>query len=240
MNTDGRVKRPDPERTNPIRDWSTLFEPPRGADEPPGPARDGARLGSVDDVIARSVELGYRLVDEYMRQGERTARRFGERSYSPQTFVSDAQDLGARMAQYASDFVRLWVELVQLAASGGLPAQRVRSNDDRTFAGGAVAPAAADPPRDARVVIEIASSQPTESCLDLRPEAAERPIVVHALRAVDPDKPRITEVEFQPARDGEPARLRIGIPPGLPPGVYSGLLVDEENSRPMGSLTIRV
>ncbi len=58
---------------------------------------------------------------------------------------------------------------------------------------------------------------------------------MQALRAVDPEKPRLTDVRFQRASGGEPARLRIRVPSGQPPGVYNGLIIDEQTSRPVGT-----
>src|SRR5438128_27418 len=58
-----RIRRPPLDRTEPIRAWSSLF---------------GA--GPLNDVVTRSVELGYRVVDEYIRQGQKAAARFGSPS----------------------------------------------------------------------------------------------------------------------------------------------------------------
>ena len=84
MSTKDRVTRPEPERTHPVRSWSTLF----GA-----PERDGGR----DDVVSRSVDLAYRVVDEYVRQGQKTAQRLSERSYAPEAMARDVQDLTTRL-----------------------------------------------------------------------------------------------------------------------------------------------
>ena len=79
-----------------------------------------------------------------------------------------------------------------------------------------------------RVKIEVTSTQPTDVTLDLGADAPGLQLIVHALRAVDPEKPRLTEVGFRAASDDQP------------PGVYSGLIVDEESSRPVGSVSVRV
>jgi hypothetical protein len=57
---------------------------------------------------------------------------------------------------------------------------------------------------------------------------------------VDPEKPRLTDVSFHPATDDEPARLRVSVPEATPPGVYSGLIIDEETSRPVGMLSVTI
>src|SRR5262249_1880944 len=96
------------------------------------------------------------------------------------------------------------------------------------------------PPEPTRVRIEIASVRPTEVSLDLRPYSGERPLVVHSLRAVDADKPRLTDVSFRAAAADDPASLRIAVPDDQPAGIYNGLIVDEETGRPLGTLSVRV
>jgi hypothetical protein len=252
MKSRERTRRPKPERTEPIRSWSTLFETPRASSTGSG---SGAGIGSggqtsLSDVVSRSVDLGYQVIDEYIRQGQKAANRLGERSLSPQTMAADAQEMAARMAQYASGFAALWLEFFQLAASASV-APFAGTNPFAGAAGGAAprtppstphSGARPDPPlREAtRVRVEVAASRPVEVTFDLQPGAAARPLIVHVLRAVDPDKPRITEVSFQPGEAEAPACLRVCVPAGQPPGVYNGLIIDEESSRPVGSLSVSI
>jgi len=226
MSTKDRVTRPEPERTHPVRSWSTLF----GA-----PERDGGR----DDVVSRSVDLAYRVVDEYVRQGQKTAQRLSERSYAPEAMARDVQDLTTRMAQYASDFMGLWFELIDMATRGpgARPAApQAEPAGPPPAAENGAAPAATS----AGVRLEVASAQPAEVHLDLRPEAASARLVVHALRAVDPEKPRLTDVVLVPATPNEPVRLRIRVPDDQPAGVYTGLLIDERTSQRVGTLSVRI
>src|SRR5205823_14082767 len=64
-----RIKRPKLERTEPIRSWSALLGVP-GAGGGDGRAPGSA---SLEGVVSRSVELGYRVVEDYLRQGQRVA-----------------------------------------------------------------------------------------------------------------------------------------------------------------------
>ncbi len=198
--------------------------------------------------MSRSVELGYRVVDEYIRRGQQAARRINDRSYDAQAMTSDVQDLGLRTLQYASDFAALWFDLVQRSATDSAPRRPHAAADG---AGGTPPDEGADrpppanglsstEPEPARVKIEIVSAQPTEVALDLRPSAPGQRLIVHALRAVEPDKPRLSDVGIRPASDGEPATLWIRVPPGQPAGVYSGLIVDEQSNRPLGTLSLRL
>ena len=88
--------------------------------------------------------------------------------------------------------------------------------------------------------IAVAAAQPVEVTLDLRPDATGLQLIVHALRAVDPQKARLSDVGFRPAADGQPPTLWITVPQGQPAGVYSGVIVDEQSSRPVGTLSVRI
>ena len=242
-----RITRPIPERTGSIRSWSALLGAAAARSGDAG-TPGGATLGGV---VSRSVEVGYRVVDEYLRHGQRVAERLGDRSLTPGTMVQDFQELTARMARYASDLMDVWFQLIELAAAGrGAPH---RPSGDRGAPADPAPPRAPEPPaagstgRDShdgeggtRVSVQIASLQPAEVTLDLRPGSTGLPLIVHALRAAEPDKPRLTEIALEPASEDGVRRLRIRIPPEQPPGVYNGLVIDERTSRPAGTLSVRV
>ena len=230
-----RARRPELERDHPIRHFSCVFreaEPQRAEAQAPG-----------GDAVSRAVELGYRVIDEYIRQGQRAAQRLNDRSLGPETIARDVQDLTARMSQYASDFLGVWFEVLELATAGRLA--RPGTQDGQTVP---TPPPAPTPPRAerppagerTRVRVDVSSARPAEVSLDLVPDAARRSLVVHALRAVDPDKPRLTDVALEPGAHGEPLTLRIRVPADQPPGVYSGLLIDEQTNRPAGTISVRL
>jgi len=241
MSTKERVRRPEPTRTQPIRNLSTLFGGTPRRDGADGAASASGRTGSLGEAVSRSVELGYRVVDEYIRQGQRTAQRLNERSLEPEAIARDVQDLTTRMTQYASDFLGVWFEFLELATAGG----RVRRPGKEDGEEPPPAPAPRRPPERvseprARVRIALVSAQPAEVSVDLVPDAARRALLVHALRAVDPEKPRLADVVLEPEAPGQPLTLRIRVPAGQPPGVYNGLVIDEQTSRPAGTVSVRV
>jgi hypothetical protein len=203
----------------------------------------------VNDVVSRSVDLGYRVIDEYVRQGQRTAQRINDRSFGPEAVVNDFQEVGTRLAQYASDFASLWIEVMQVATVGGAPRWPAPPADGRQAPAAHDAPTPAPPEMvspasaafdRARVKIAVASTQLTEVDLDLRPEAAGRRLLVQALRAVQAEHPKLTDVTFEPAQGSEPATLRIRVPARQPAGVYNALIIDADSSRPVGTLSLRV
>lgn len=237
-----RVKRPNLERTRPIRSWSALLAPPAASGLS---AQDGERPGQPADVIARSVELGYRVVDEYISQGRKAAERLGARSSVPGALTGDVQELGARMMRYASDFVAVWMQLMESAMRGGI-ARPAPSPPPAAPAAHAIRAAAADgaPSKTSapgtRIRIEVSSLWPTEVSVDLRPEATRAPLVVHALRSLDPHVPRLDDIALASGPGNDPPLFRIRIPPSQPPGIYNGLIVDLETSRPVGTVSVRL
>ena len=105
-----RITRPEPERTHPVRSWSTLL--------PTSAAVNGGAGATLESVVSRSVELGYRVVDDDMREGQRAAQRVGERSFAADALTGEVQQLTARMTRYAQDFLEVWLQLVELATAG--------------------------------------------------------------------------------------------------------------------------
>src|SRR5262245_52611631 len=216
-----RVKRPRLDRTRPTRRWSTLLGVSAATDRAsPGPENQS----QPGDVIARSVELGYRVVDDYIRQGRKAAERLGERSYGPAAFTTDVQELGTRMTQYAADFVGVWMQLMEVATASVAgrpfaappsgPVSRVPAATSQEVRGAARdGPSTPSPVDGTRVGIQVTSPWPTEVWLDLRPEAARGPLVVHALRADDPDLPRLDDVTLTNGATDQPPLLRVRIPP---------------------------
>jgi hypothetical protein len=117
-----RIKKPKLPRTTPLRSLSALFAPMPSN----GAATGGAVPGATEpwsDVVTRSVELGYRVIDDYVRQGERMARAVSERGPGGMASPGDAQEVATRMAQYAMDFTGLWLQMLQTAsvAANGWP-----------------------------------------------------------------------------------------------------------------------
>lgn len=245
MNVKKRITRPEPDRTEPIRRWPHLLGMSPDAAPQDGDAPATGR--SLNAAVSRSVELGYRVIDEYIRQGQRAAQRLNDRSYGTQAMTSDAQELALRVGQYTSEFAAIWFELIQAAVTGaagqkngatdGTPAAQTSQTTPRPAPASGQSPVAAEP---ARVRIAITSPRPAEVSLDLRPELTGRPVIVHALRALDPDKPRVSEVAFEPACNGQPPTLRLRVPAEQPAGVYNAVMVDAETSRPVGTISLRI
>ncbi|MCW5891223.1 MAG: hypothetical protein KIT14_11815 [bacterium] len=229
MSQDDRIKRPRPERTAPIRGWSGLFGRP-GGEAGPG--------GGLDDVVTRSVELGYRVIDEYVRQGQRAAAGLRDRRTDPETLTSDLQGLLGRMAQYTSEFLGVWGEFVELATRGTMPGFAATGGGTPPPASApAAATAASDEPG---VRVELCAARPTEVAVDLRPHTPGTRLCVQGMRAMDPGEPRLEGITLEAAAPGAPLVLRVVVPQEQPAGTYNGIVVEEDTSRPVGTVSVRL
>ena len=242
MSSNKRVKRQPPPRTQPIRNWSAIFAGP-GAAAGGTEKESAAPAGGMNDLVSKSVQLGYRVVDEYIRQGQRAAQRVGERSYDPQAMAGELQQMAAQMGRFASDFAALWFELVRVAspaAAGAFPAfPAVPEAPAAAPAKERGGPAGAAPTRDlGRVKVEVASARPAEVTLDLSPAADGCELSVEDLRAVDAKLPPLRGLAFAGA--GHERTLRIKVPPRHPAGVYNGLVLDRRSGRPLGTVSVKI
>lgn len=232
-----RLKRPAPEREQPIRNFTHAIGLGVGATGG-APESDGDAAAPV----SRAVELGYRVVDEYIRQGQKAARRVGAAPAGPDAAVGDMQELASRLAQFTSEWVGIWLDFAQRVAPGlgGFPPAPGRAAPATPAAAAPSAAAPTSTAATAPVRIALSAAGPVEVSLDLQPDAAARPLIVHTLRAVAPKLPRLTDVQFTPATDDAPGVLAIRVPATHPPGVYSGAIVDAESDRPVGTLCVEV
>ena len=251
MNGRPRLHREDPQRTEPLRQWSTLYRSPDSWDPRPHPdtaadtaadasgaASDPDQRDTWHDVVAEGVAVGYRVIEEQIRQGQRVAEQLGDASYGPGAMSGDVREATERMVRYSADLVALWLDFVNATFGNG---DLLRSLSAGWAPNGGT-PAAPPPPtvRAPAVAIEVASRQPLRVSLDLQPGAAARPLVVQPLRALAPEIAALTDVAFVQGGDAGPPTLRVRVPEDQPPGVYAGAVVDGDSGEPLGTLTARV
>lgn len=244
MGEEDRVKRPKLQRAKAIRSWSTLFVTPPPTDSRPD-SKDGARFEGNGDVVSRSVDLGYRVIDEYIREGRRTAQRLSSGSWPfPIAMGRDTQELTTQMTRYAAEMTSLWMEFVQLAM--GNPRAWPASGSST------VSPVPKPPHEDTRPTQEprnettrrrlkviVASPYPTEVSVDLRPDAASR-LSVQSLRSATVHPPRLTTIGIEDSGADGALTLRIRVPAGQAPGLYVGSILEEETNRVVGTVTLRI
>jgi hypothetical protein len=261
MDATERVKKQEPERTQPIRNWGVLFgasgtNPPH---PPPGAPASPGGSAPPGDPVSRGVETGYRVIEEYLRQGQNVARAVGLPSLGGLPADEGVQGRMGAMLRSFTDFASLWMDLMSKLVAGGGTAPSAGFTppvgtagpfpaSEGTGTGEAPKPAAPTPavssePQGAAPVgltLDIQSPRRIQVSVDLRPRSSGLPLVVHDLRAPEPDKPRLTGVTLEALPDEERLCLRLQVPAEHPPGVYSGLILDERTNLPRGTLTVLI
>jgi len=226
-----------------VRSWSKLYHTsdPRdaadGASSADGAERDGQAAESWSDVVAQGVGLGYRVIEEQIRQGQRVAEQISAASYSPSAIGGDMREASERMVRYSADLLALWFDFVNSTMANGELMRNLSASLQ-----GARPPADATRPAAAptSVAVELCSIRPVRVTLDLKAHAAGRPLATHGLRAAEIDKPPLTDVGFERAADAAPLVLRLRVPETQPPGLYTGVVIDKQSGELLGTLTAQV
>lgn len=267
-----RFRRPPLERDRPLRNWSTLFGSAAtrvtaegaSAASAPGPAATASGAASLADTVG----LGYRVIDEYLRQGQRFAETWsgvaagGGRASDAN---ADVRALLQQALELGLGFTGVWVEALSRMAArteGAVPG----GNDGGASGKAPVVPFASEPaaatpmanePEQASepaaparesvqvngvdLTVEVTCSRPTKTAVWLRPGASGA-LLVHALRSDASDHPPIHAVSVEPRASGDESGfvVRVAIGPQQPPGVYNALIIDALSNLPRGTLSVEV
>jgi hypothetical protein len=237
-----RVKRPELPRTEPLRSWAGIF----GADATAGAAPDGrpAAGRNSGQAVQRGVELGYRVIDEYMKQGAAVANAFGGPRRKNGPSDADLPKMTQRMMQYASDFTALWFDAMGLMMNNAEQQPGARAGQPGPAAGKAstatdAAPRAAAGTDRSRLVLELRSAKAAEVIVALD-EPLHGPVRVEPLRARSGSQ-KITDVAVEPRTEAaQPLKVRVHVPDRLRPGRYTGAIVDAASGQPRGRLTVLI
>ena len=211
MSQDGeRLHRADPARDQPIRDF-------------PHYARNhgmGARPNAPDDPVARGVKLGYSVLDEQMREGQRLAERLrgGARPGAAPL------DIGA-LVERALNIYR------DIGALAFAATEALARNP--SFGAGRTPEPAPAAPASTPFALDVKSARRVTVKLDLRPGVRAPRVgplacAAHAIAGVG------LELDASGA-----ATLRLEIGDDQPAGVYHAVVVDGEGEA-AGALTVRI
>lgn len=258
-----RLRRADPERTGPIRDFTTYFRDTASWNMPssqtPDPAADQPPpLEPGDDPVAYGVALGYQVVEEHIRQGYRAAhtlrngtdaQQHAHRNSSkqPNTNQSGA-DLGdflTRAVHLYQDAGSLVLDVVeQVAQNPRLQSALsfVRSDDAFSQANAADAGAvgATAGGQGQRIGVELITARPAQARAELHGASASFTPMLDELRAPDKHTPPLTGIQILPDTSGNGIMLQVKVPDEQPAGIYSGLILDAASGEPRGTLCVRL
>jgi len=198
--------------------------------------------GVGPEAVRRGVEMGYRVVDEYMKQGASVANAFSNpnRSRSASSASGAEPDLSKmteRMMQYASDFTSLWYDAMGMMM--GTMSQQARP--DATKRPGAEAAPAPEGSSTilghSRIILDVKSTLAAEVIVALD-EPAYLALTVEEL------KPRtgtsvIAGARVEPATEAHgPLKVRVHVASDVAPGRYTGAILDAASGKPKGRLTV--
>lgn len=226
-----RIRRPEPLRTGPIRNVSGYFRDSGSWGEEEHPAwREPAQV--LDDVITHGVQLGYRVIDEHLRQGARAAAtlRGGE---EPQSGDREMEQWLEKVQRVYKDLGALCFDALDVMARSPALLRRLAGN-----ASGAEARPA--PAAGAAIAMEVAASRRVRVNLNLPPQADPYIPAVHALHAGDPGCPPLTGILLRTEAGGTVSVLEVEVPDLQPAGLYTGVVVDLATNEPKGTLSVRV
>ncbi|MEM7291939.1 MAG: hypothetical protein AAF420_00925 [Pseudomonadota bacterium] len=217
MNSDDRVKKDDPPRDTPYRDFSNLFT---------SFTRNnfgGDATSAWADNVDHGVKLGYRVIEEHIAQGRRVAQDVNNRNYGAESMNNDIREFAERTQQYVSDVSGLYMKTLQ-SLSNNMSANG--------FAGAVNGSGARS--TDAQVNVVMASKQPLEVSVELQDSGED--LTVDYLHAKDPNKAPLRDVKLEHV-EGKTFKFHITVPDDQPAGQYRGVVYSAKSDKACGTVT---
>ena len=241
-----RIRRPNLERRRPIRDATNYLRDsdswsenaPNDSSRKDSTAEQSAG-GSFDDVVTQGVKLGYKVIEQYITQGQRVAEQIS-RPFQKGVPEAGTADVVQGMVRVYKDMADVWGNALDLMVRNPVFWSWLGSFGQN---GGMHAPNGAPGTLNgtgAAFSVEIASARPTEVMLNVEPSPQPYTPFVHALHAPDRRVPPLTSIAFQKSPKSNMPVLLLKIPSKQPSGLYTGVVVDSDTNQPRGTLTVRV
>jgi hypothetical protein len=250
---ESRRRRPPVERTEPARSVNGRR---KSKSERNVGSRAGANpSGERSKVDAREtgyqvINDAYRLIDEYLRQGQRMAESVWLPLTGAETDEKSEFKAPERFMRAMGDMTMAWVELMQqwttsvqpatsqAPAGGTAPFTAGRATRGRSETATTGSSEAKPQARSLRVAVE--SRGRVEVSVHVADPTNLASLVPSELRPFAADAPTITTVSLDLAAPEEAPVLRIRVPDSQPSGAYNGLLVERGTERPRGTISLLV
>lgn len=106
-----RPTRAQPERSRPNREFSNILNQNTGSTSN---GTDNAQASGENwtDTVGYGVKLGYRVIEEQIRQGQRIAQQVNSGSYGMGSMNNDVQELAQSIQRYCEDSAQLYLKLM--------------------------------------------------------------------------------------------------------------------------------
>jgi hypothetical protein len=191
----------------------------------------------------------YRLVDEYLRQGQKMA----ENVWLPSGGSGSSFDAGlgapGRFMRAMGDMTLAWVEVMQQFTNGAAPAREAPVGSAGAFkVNQAPAPATAPSPsvaapnaaeRAAELTVRVQASGRVEVSVQLGELSNAAHLAPTELRSFTDHVEPIRGVSLIVTPGAAPV-LQIVVPDGQPAGTYNGLLLEAKSQKPRGTVSLSV
>jgi hypothetical protein len=233
-----RLHRPELDRDEPLRDFMTYIRNHGlGGEKSSTATPEQDDKEPIDATVAHGVELGYSVIDDQIRQGEKLAARLRQINGKPGAMPPvEVGTLIERALNVYKDMGALALAAVETLVRNPL----IQSGIARAWQASPDNAVAATPGGGTNFRFELSSSRPTQVRLDIRPQGTAFMPLVHSLHAATPSVPALTAVRFYLDPAASSPVLHVDVPDSQPPGVYSGVVVDSATNEPCGTLSVRI
>lgn len=207
-------------------------------------SQNGSGAGAtepLDSVVSRAVELGYKVIEEQIRQGQQIAGQVASGNIDPTLINGNVSEIGDRVLRFYSDMGALWFEMIESVLRN--PSMGEMFSNFMPDTGGRTNGAARQAANGrSNIPVEIVSSEPTGArvSVELGADCDFESMLAQPLRTRDADIRPIDDVRFVPPCDGWSPSIRVTIPAGQLPGTYSGLVLSAITDEPVGTLCVHI
>lgn len=236
-----RARRARPERSGPNR--STMSgRGSEGGDDRGSPPPVDEPFPEVTEVVAEAVRLGYRVVEENLRQGRMAADRIRARDYDVGDARDDVVTLGRRFVELARDLGSSWFDLVEAVFDDPRLLDAVRPKQSELKPRRREEPADGAPPAQKIPVEVIGHVDAIGEAMLADLSDLQRAPQVTPLRLVDgpPRAPAIVGARLGSGNETGAFAVIVPVPPDQASGTYAGTIHETGSKRLLGSVSLTV
>jgi len=206
----------------------------------------GGDAEPLDSVVSRAVELGYKVVEEQIRQGQQIAGQLASGKIDATSINGNVSEIGDRILRFYSDMGALCFEMIESVVRNPSMGEMVNSFVAETGArmngspGNGGNRAAAHGPSNIPVEIVSAEATGARVSVELGNGCDFESVQVQPLCTPHADSRPLDDVRFIPPGGGWPPSVRVTIPKGQAHGTYSGLILSTMTDEPVGTLCVHI
>ena len=232
-----RVHRPAMDRTAPRRDFTAMFGRSGSSSSPDNPA-DGQPVDATRDPIGSGVRAAYEVIEGYLREGQHAAQQYAKHAYAPIHIATDPAGLQARSLQLWADLVANWFDLLGVLTESLVQPVAAATSSENTRRQAQDAQGSPGDVRPVQLAYEVASARPVRVFAQFHAGRETTHLATHGLRSLTSDGS--IDVAFEVPHDHGPVVVKIRVPDGQEPGLYTGPLLHARDGTAVGNLSLQL